>query len=65
MHLLCQYECVIHEVFERDGVVEAQEEVGHTQCLVHGMVDHSGGKVVEAEHVCHLTCGRILHAQVT
>lgn len=52
----------MEEVFEGRDSVEGVEEIGYEECLVGWVVHDGGGKVIETEHVCHLTI-TILHTQ--
>lgn len=54
----------MEKVFEGCGSVEGVEEICHIQCLVLWMIHHSGGQVVETEHVRHLTSQRRLHVVI-
>ena len=40
--------------------MEGVKEVGYVEGLVQRVIHDSRGKVIEAEHVCDLTSGRVL-----
>lgn len=59
-HLLGKDEGILHEVLHRCVGGHVVEGVDSVECLVHWVADHSGGKVVEADHISHHLGLRVL-----